>query len=73
MLKKIQHSEAGVNPALCLSNREIYERICVRSQSLEHLLWEDGPSRQRERRCLPRNDKVGRPVCKASCGASLLR
>jgi len=39
------HPEAGVNPALCLSNREIYERICVRSQSLERKLWEDGPSR----------------------------
>lgn len=58
------HPEAGANPALCLSNREIYERICVKSQSLERTLWEGGPSRQRHTLKVrdPRKDKVGRPV-----------
>lgn len=32
--------EAGVNPALCLSNREIDERIGVSSQPLQRILWE---------------------------------
>ena len=35
MLILFQHSEAGGNPALCLSNREIYERICIELRSLE--------------------------------------
>ena len=32
--------EAGVSPALCLSNREIDERIGVSTQPLQNILWE---------------------------------
>lgn len=40
-------SEAGVNPALCLSNRDICERIGVKSQATKEESLGRHPGRER--------------------------
>ena len=56
LISRHNKSEAGLIPALCLSNRDIYERIGVQSQPLEQRIkfWEGIQVGDK--------DSVGRPV-----------